>query len=64
MLLPISTSRKFTLYNDSVQKLKNCEATKKAEQLYQYNLKERENTKLKAKNHFKKYFNYNSIFFS
>ena len=45
--------KKFTLYDDSVQKLKNCEATKKAEQLYQYNLKERENTKLKAKNHFK-----------
>lgn len=48
--------KKFTLYNDSVQKIRNYEATKKVEQLYQYTLKERENTKLKADNSIKNIF--------
>lgn len=54
-------SRLFVICNDSVQKLRNTEAIKKAEQLYNYKLKEKENEILAKENEVKNAFIFMAI---
>lgn len=49
----IANFSKYKSYKDSIQKIENSESIKKAEELYNYNLKEQENEKLRATGRFR-----------